>query len=200
MINLKNGLDRITYSLLWRIKSIFNKKLPRVSLKSRTKNVRLGWFTRIFPDVKLSNVIVGKYTYIGNSTWIANTSIGNYTSISTGCKIGMGMHPINEFTTSPVFYSKKNPFKRGIHNIKFRYQEKKEIIIGHDVWIGLNVIILDGITIGDGSIIAANAVVTKNIKPYSIVGGVPAKEIGNRNQAEKFIQSTKWYHLNHDEL
>jgi acetyltransferase-like isoleucine patch superfamily enzyme len=200
MIKLKNRLHKISYYYIWLLLSSFCRKLPRISLNSKLKNVKINSYSRIFPKVKLSNVKVGKYTYIGDNSWISNSSIGNYTSISTGVRIGMGMHPTDEFSTSPVFYSKNNPFVKGVSNLKFQFSQKKEISIGNDVWIGLNAIILDGLSIGDGSIIAANSVVTKNVEPFTIVGGVPAKTIGNRTNAQEFQSAKDWYNFNHNEL
>ena len=200
MIKLKNRFHRFRYYFIWLLLSSFFRKLPRISLNSKLKNVEINNYSRLFPKVKLSNVIVGTYTYIGNNSWISNCSIGNYTSISTGVKIGMGMHPTNEFSTSPIFYSKNNPFIKGVSNLKFQFSQNKEISIGNDVWIGINAIILDGLSIGDGSIIAANSVVTKNVEPFTIVGGVPAKIIGMRSHAKEFQSTKAWYNFNHNEL
>jgi len=200
MINFKNSIFRIIYYFFWRFFGIICKPYPRISLSGKLKNVKLGKYSRLFPGVKLSNTIIGDYTYIGNESWISNCQIGNYCSISTGVKIGMGMHPSKKFSSSPIFYSNRNPFPKGVNNIKFDFIQNENTCIGNDVWIGINAIILDGISIGDGAIIAANSVVTKDVLPYTIVGGVPSKKIGERKLAENFYSKKNWYNLNYNEI
>ncbi|MDV4150305.1 CatB-related O-acetyltransferase [Clostridium sp. AL.422] len=150
---------------------------------------------------KLSNVTMGDYSYISKKSDISNCQIGKFCSIAPGVKIGFGMHPTNLISTSPLFYTDKNVFKYAIKKDK-SFIEHKKTIIGNDVWIGLNSIILDGIKIGDGAIVAAGAVVTKDIPPYAVVGGVPAKIIKYRFDEEKRKELTKfnWWNLEEDKI
>jgi len=110
---------------------------------------------------------------------ITNTSIGKFCSIAPKVRMGLGKHPINYISTSPLFYAPKNPLLFKICKSP-KFDEFEPITIGNDVWIGVNVTIMDGIKVGDGAIIGANSVVTKDVEPFSIVGGVPAKEIKKR--------------------
>lgn len=171
------------------------RKNQRISLLSFVKsdcmlsdNVAVGYL------VKLKNVTIGKYSYIANNSHLVHVKIGAYCSIGPFVKIGLGKHPINHFSSSPLFYSEKNPF--GINDyIKTEFEEHKEVIIKNDVWIGANAIILDGVIINDGAIVAAGAVVTKDVQPYSIVAGVPAKPIKNRFEDKKIeeLVKSKWW-------
>lgn len=150
---------------------------------------------------RIRNTSFGKYSYIGYNSDLNNVQIGNYCSISSDVKIGLGKHPIYLFSTSPIFYSKNNPFNLEINETE--YDDNPELtIIGNDVWIGANVIIMDGIRIGNGSIIAAGSVVTKNIEEYEIVGGVPAKVIKTRFDQEtiKNLKDSKWWEKDAKEL
>lgn len=126
----------------------------------------------------LAKVKMGRYTYVGARTSISDAQIGQFCSIGGKVSIGGGMHPMNMVSTSPVFLEGRNFL--GKHYAAFQYEPSKTVIIGNDVWIGENAYIKAGIKIGTGAIIGAHAVVTKDVEPYAIVAGVPAKEIRKR--------------------
>jgi acetyltransferase-like isoleucine patch superfamily enzyme len=146
---------------------------------------------------------VGYASVIGPSGRIINTEIGRYCSIGPRLNCVIGTHPSHTFvSTSNLFYSTKKP--RGFTYVthdkfqEFNYADKvrrKSVIIGNDVWIGDSVTLLEGIKIGDGAIIAAGSVVTKDIPPYTIVGGVPARLIRNRFSDKEidFLIKIKWW-------
>ena len=182
-----------------------NAKKSQSKLKSffNVDNLQFGGHNIVYKGCKLHNVYLGKYSYIGGNAKLFNTRIGAYTSIGSDVRIVIGQHPTNRFvSTHPVFYSKKNEFgknfakKQLFEEYKYANKEHKlSVIIGNDVWIGENVTILEGVTIGDGAIIAAGAVVTKDVPPYAIVGGVPAKLIRYRfsdNEIE-YLLNLKWW-------
>jgi acetyltransferase-like isoleucine patch superfamily enzyme len=146
---------------------------------------------------------IGKYTYGFHNITIlwsnknACLKIGNFCSIATNIVIYLGgNHRTDLLTTYPFGHIHQNIFTNydgyGLSNEE---TTKGDVIIGNDVWIGSNVTIMSGITIGDGSIIAANSHVTKNIEPYSIVGGNPARLIRykfEKEQIEKLLK-IKWW-------
>ena len=139
------------------------------------------------------NSSIGKYSYITQNCLIQNTEIGRFCSISENCIIGLPSHPIDMVSTSPVFLKGNNYLNK--HFAEFDYQDSMKTHIGNDVWIGSNVLIKDGLSIGDGVIIAAGSVVTKDIKPYSIVAGVPAVTIRKRfdDVTISKIQNLRWW-------
>ena len=108
--------------------------------------------------------------------------------------IGLGKHPVHFVSTHPAFYSSHKQFITFADKNDY-FEEYEKVTIGNDVWIGTRVMIIDGVSIGDGAIIAAGAIVTKNVEPYSIVGGVPAKLIRNRfnDQDIEFLKKFKWW-------
>lgn len=147
---------------------------------------------------------IGFGSYIAEGSNISKTKIGRYCSIGPNVKCIFGKHPSNTFvSTHPAFFSARGSARISYTNVQlfkeftdFNDAEGKySITIGNDVWIGANVSIMDGVIIGDGAIIAANALVNKNVAPYAIVGGVPAKYIKARfsNNHVEFLTKFKWW-------
>ncbi len=155
----------------------------------------------IHGKTKLINVKVGRYSYFAGGC-ISNTVIGSFTSIGPNVVIGgLGKHPIDWMSTHPVFYSTlgqvSNSFSKENH-----FQEFENVEIGNDVWIGANVLILDGVKISDGAIVAAGSVVIKDVMPYEIVGGVPAKNIRYRFDSSTISEfmHLKWWEFDDQNL
>ena len=150
----------------------------------------------------LTNSKIGRYSYISNNCSFDHALIGSFCSIGNDVKLVAAQHPTSNFvSTSPVFYDKSSnigSFTSGqqlFPDYKFVPGTNYKVIIGDDVWIGDNCLIIGGVKIGTGAIIAASAVVTKDVEPYAIVGGVPAKVIRFRftkEQIDKILQSAWW--------
>ncbi|MBU2880310.1 CatB-related O-acetyltransferase [Aliiglaciecola lipolytica] len=151
----------------------------------------------ILENTLLNNCSISKYSYIGRNSIVQNSSIGAYCSIANDVCIGLGMHPKANFSTSPLFYRTKNTFNLKLIERDLAFDEYLPISIGNDVWIGARAIIMDGVNIGHGAIVAANAVVTKDVPSYGIVAGVPAKLISYRFEKDKIqrLMKLKWWDL-----
>jgi acetyltransferase-like isoleucine patch superfamily enzyme len=143
---------------------------------------------------------MGRHSFCGYFCEIVNTDIGSFCSIANHVIIGGGMHPINWVSTSPVFYEGRDSVKAKFSN--HRREPHKKTIIGHDVWIGERSIIKQGITIGTGAVVGMGSVVTKDVPPYSIVAGCPAKQIRKRFDEVTIgkLLKTEWWLLHEDEL
>ena len=143
---------------------------------------------------------MGRYSYMGFYNSICDTTIGSFCSIASYCAIGGGNHPMDAVSTSPVFYAGHNSLGKNFANIP--EAENQGVEIGHDVWIGEAVFINDGVKIGTGAVIGAHSVVTKDVEPYSIVAGAPAREIRKRfddETIERLLES-KWWEWPEEEL
>ena len=146
---------------------------------------------------------VGLGTYIHNNSKICKTKIGRWCSIAPNVSIVSGNHPTKTIiSTHPIFYSNRS--FAGLSFLKTPIFEEYSYTdgdrtwlceIGNDVWICENAKIINGVKIGDGAIVAAGAIVTKDVPPYAIVAGVPAKIIRYRfNESEiKYIKNSKWW-------
>lgn len=136
--------------------------------------------SRVLSNSILNNVELGSFSYIGKDSVIQNCKIGKYCSLAQGVMIGLGSHPIHFVSTSPIIYKSKNTFRISLIENDTYEHEYKFTKIGNDVWIGTRAIIMDGISVSQGAVIAAGSIVTKDVPPYAIVAGVPAKIIKYR--------------------
>lgn len=141
-------------------------------------------YNRIYRRAFLRSSTLGRMSYVAENSRIGFTDIGAFSSIGPNVSLGgLGWHPIDRLSTHPAFYS--NRLQAGVSfadtdKSEEQQHELRRTIVGNDVWMGVGCIVLDGLTIGDGAVIAAGAVVTKNVPPYAIVGGVPARIIRYR--------------------
>lgn len=145
-------------------------------------------------------VKMGRYSYMGFYNSVCDTTIGSFCSIASYCAIGGGRHPMNAVSTSPVFYAGRNSMGKNFSRIQ---EEKNQgVEIGNDVWIGEAVFINDGLKIGTGAVIGAHSVVTKDVPPYAIVAGAPAKILRYRFDEETIqkLLANKWWEWSDEEL
>lgn len=158
--------------------------------------------THVLSNCIIVNCKIEPFTYIGKNCLVQNTTIGRFCSIANDVFIGLGKHPIDLVSTSTLFYRVRNTLKIQLIDKDNDFEEYADISIGHDVWIGARAILMDGIKIGNGAIIAANAVVTKDVPPYAIVAGVPAKIIKYRFLEDKIeeLQKSAWWNLTLEEI
>lgn len=167
------------------------------------KNVFFEGKNAVFNNSEFTNSYMGLGSYIANNSVIRSTKIGRFCAIGDNVRTCLGRHPTNDFVSiHPVFFStqKQGGFtfvnKKMFEEHKYVDEKKKYVCeIGNDVWIGNNVLIMDGITIEDGVIIAAGSIVTKDVEPYSIVGGIPSRIIRYRFNEEqiKLLLKFKWW-------
>lgn len=144
---------------------------------------------------------IGAFSYLRGCFLRAPVKIGRYCSFAPDVSIGIGKHPTDWLSTHPFqlftqdFFSPYPEYTSISHQQRTEDMLEKNIAIGDDVWVGTHVIIKDGITIGTGAVVGAGAVVTKDVPPYAIVGGVPAKTIKMRfpEKTIQKLQKLKWW-------
>lgn len=181
------------------IQYIFSKLLKKSRLAA-ILNSQIDKTAKIYSGCLFYDSSIGKYSYLGYDCEIVNCEIGNFCSFASGVIIGGAQHPLNWVSTSPVFYTAGGGAKRHLGDLN--HPKTKRTIIGNDVWIGHRAIIMAGVNVGDGAVIGAGAVVTKNVPPYAIVGGVPSSVIRYRFDKDTILklQNSKWWNLSDDEL
>ena len=187
--------------MLNRIRWIINSKflefrIPgfRSSIRTFSKNSSFEEYVSLSGKTTVVNCQIGRFTYL-NSAKVGNAILGSFCSLGPEAIVGgLGRHPTNMASTHPSFYS-----RRGQCRIYFTdenlFEEDARTVIGHDVWIGTRAVVIDGVTVGTGAIVGAGAVVTKDVEPYSIVAGVPAKTIRMRYERPKVqrLLDSKWW-------
>jgi acetyltransferase-like isoleucine patch superfamily enzyme len=186
--------------LLGRLKYIH--RLRNISLFSLIDNESvISRNVRIYHHAKIVKSSIGAYTYISPSSAVLVTKIGRYCSIGANVKIGLASHPMKFLSVSPIFYSKRNALGIKWVNESF-FTESKKVNIENDVWIGQGAIILGGTKVGNGAIIGAGAVVTKDVPDYAVVGGVPARVIKYRFSEDviKELLKIKWWDFSEEFL
>ena len=173
-------IDRINW-IVWR-RHVLERRLSGFSASYRSyvdSASKVSQYTKLHGPSKVHNSSLGRYTYVAGAT-IANSCVGSFCSIGPSALVGgLGIHPTRWLSTHPAFYSTNGQVNRSFVK-ENSFTEFKRVLIGNDVWIGARAIVLDGVQIGDGAIVAAGAVVSKNVEPYSIVGGIPAREVRRR--------------------
>lgn len=178
------------------ISKLFRKVIALPSIKNST----IPETSIIGSMCSINECKMGKYSYVGDFTNISYARIGSFTSISSYCAIGGGEHPIDWVSTSPVFTEHRSV-------LRFQFAQNcfnpyKEVSIGNDVWIGTHCLIKSGISISDGAIIGMGSVVTKDVGPYEIWAGNPAKLIRKRFP-DKIIADlirSEWWTWNNNKI
>ena len=165
------------------------------------KNVKKGREVKIYQGSQIYNSSIGDFTYCGPHTTMVNVEVGKFCSIAGGVTIGAAEHPMDWVSMSPVFEDVKNS-GTSVRFAKEKLPEGKRTYIGNDVWIGAGAKIKQGVTIGNGAVIGAMAMVTKDVPPYAVVGGVPAKIIRYRFSEDIVtrLSVSEWWNLDDDRL
>lgn len=176
---------------------------PSVDPTAELTRTKLGAYTEVGPRTKLLEVELGDYSYVVNDSDIAYTTIGKFTSIAAMTRINPGNHPMHRATQSHFTYRASAYFDGETDEEEFfNWRRSFHVTIGHDVWIGHGAIVMAGRSIGTGAVVGAGAVVTKDVPPYTIAVGNPARVLRPRfaeGVAERMLKLA-WWDWPHDRL
>lgn len=179
---------------------ITNKKRltqePTIDPTAKMKNVTFGIFNEIGELNSIENSHFDDYSYTGQFCFVQNAQIGKFANIAAAVRIGPTDHPyerasLHHFTYRPEMYG----FAESAEQSFLERRADRITTIGHDTWIGHGTIIMPEVTIGNGAIIGSGAVVTKDIPPYAIAVGVPAKVVKYRFEPEiiNALEQIQWW-------
>ncbi len=171
----------------------FINKIIKLIYRPALRDCDIDKTARVGMASNCIRVKMGRYSYMGFYNSMTDVDIGSFCSIASYCAIGGGKHPLGAVSMTPVFYAGRNCMGKNFSNYKADVNQGVEI--GNDVWIGEAVFINDGVKIGTGAVIGAHSVVTKDVPPYAIVAGVPAKVLRYRFDEEKIqkLLASKWW-------
>ena len=176
---------------------------PTVGREVSLQNTTLGPWTEIGDFCTLQNVSMGAYSYCASHCIMQNVAIGKFSNIAAMVRLGPTAHPfdrptLHHFTYRRVAYG----FADTDDTAFFAARAARTLTIGHDTWIGHGAIVMPGLTIGNGAVIGAGAVVTKDVEPWTIVAGNPARVIRRRFTPEvaEAMERIRWWDWSHEEL
>ena len=176
---------------------------PTVDPSAKVTGSSLGVWTQLAHDVKFYQSTLGDYSYVMQHSQVMQTQIGKFCSIASFVRLNPGNHPLQRPSSHHMTYRAKQYGFAETDDLEFfAWREAHPVTIGHDVWIGHNVTVLPGVTIGNGAAIGAGAVVTKDVAPYTVVAGVPAKPIKLRFDDAKIalLEEIQWWNWTRTEL
>lgn len=176
---------------------------PVVHGSANLRNAVLGRFTEIKERVQFWDSELGDYSYVERHSEAIYTVIGKFSAVASDVRLNALTHPIERVSQHKITYRPNEYFLGAKLDKGFREKRRgARVHVGHDCWIGHGAIVMPGVTVGHGAVVAAGAVVTKDVPPYAIVAGVPARFLKWRFEPKisERMMSLAWWDWDHDRL
>jgi phosphonate metabolism protein (transferase hexapeptide repeat family) len=177
--------------------------VPTIDPSASLRESQLGAFTEVGARTMLLDVAMGDYSYVVNDSQITYTTIGKFCSIAAMTRINPGNHPMHRATQAHFTYRASAYFEGEADDAEFfAWRRAHHVDIGHDVWIGHGAIVLPGRSVGTDAVVAAGAIVTKDVPAYTIVAGNPARAIRRRfaEAVTSRLAQLAWWDWDHETL
>ncbi len=162
-----------------------------------------GRFCEIGRGSRVAHSVIGDYSYCDRCCDIANADVGKFSNIASFVRIGATDHPLDRASLHHFMYRSASYWDDAADDADwFAHRSARRAVIGHDTWLGHNAQIKPEVTVGHGAVVASGAIVTRDVAPYTIVAGIPAKPVRRRLPAEvaERLMALAWWEWNHAEL
>ncbi len=190
-----NGTARVETALL--------SERPLVAATAVIRDCRIGAYTEVLDFVRMTESTLGDYSYVCRLSSIIYTHIGKFSNIAEMSRINPGAHPMERPSLHHFTYrGERYGFTGKQDESFFNWRRRQRVVIGHDTWIGHGAVIMPGVRIGDGAVVGSHSVVTRDVPPYTIVAGSPARIIRRRfpRAVAEALQETRWWDWTHEML
>lgn len=176
---------------------------PTIDPSARVRDSRLGRYTEVGARTSVLESELGDYSYVVNDSDLAYARVGKFCSIASHVRINPGNHPMWRASQAHFTYRARAYWpEEADDEAFFTWRREQPVLLGHDVWIGHGAAILAGRTVGTGAVVGAASVVTRDVAPYTIVAGNPARPIRERFDKSIALRliALAWWDWDHDRL